>query len=198
MNARRTQAERSDSTTGKLVDAARNLFGRNGYAATSIDAIANAAGVTKGAAYHHFTDKAALFRAAFTAEQEWMAAELEQVAVSAPDSWTALLNGTRTFLELSLETRFRRIVVLDAPSVLGWETVREIESEHTLRVLTSGLALATAEGELSDGDLNIRCHLLFGALCEGGMLLARTADPTVALPGVVAEARKLLEALREG
>lgn len=182
---------------GKLVDAARNLFGRNGYAATSIDAIAAAAGLTKGAAYHHFTDKAALFRAAFIAEQQWMANELEQVAVAAPDSWTALLNGTRTFLELSLETRFRRIVVLDAPSVLGWETVRAIESDHTLRVLTAGLALATAEGRLTDGDLHIRRHLIFGALCEGGMLLARTPDPATALPQVVAEARRLLEALKQ-
>ncbi|MBF6239028.1 TetR/AcrR family transcriptional regulator [Nocardia otitidiscaviarum] len=196
MSTRRTQAERSDTTTGKLVAAARNLFGHNGYAATSIAAIATAAGVTKGAAYHHFTDKQALFRAAFIAEQEWMAAELEQVAAAAPDSWTALLTGCRTFLERSLEPRFRRIVVLDGPAVLGWDTVREIESDHTLRVFTSGLALATAEGELSPGDLQIRRHLIFGALCEGGMMLARTEDPATALPLVVAEAGRLLAALR--
>ncbi|SUA79311.1 Uncharacterised protein [Nocardia otitidiscaviarum] len=125
-----------------------------------------------------------------------MAAELEQVAAAAPDSWTALLTGCRTFLERSLEPRFRRIVVLDGPAVLGWDTVREIESDHTLRVLTGGLALATAEGELSPGDLQIRRHLVFGALCEGGMMLARTEDPTAALPLVVAEASRLLAGLR--
>ncbi|MFI6867116.1 TetR/AcrR family transcriptional regulator [Nocardia sp. NPDC050406] len=196
MNVRRTQAERSDTTTSELVAAARNLFGHKGYASTSIAAIATAAGVTKGAAYHHFTDKAALFRAAFVAEQEWMATELEQVAAAAPDSWTALLDGTRTFLERSLDPRFRRIVILEAPAVLGWETVREIESAHTLRVLSSGLALAAAENKLTPGDPTIRPHLLFGALCEAAMLLARTPNPTTALPHVVAETRQLLEGLR--
>lgn len=196
MTTRRTQAERSDATTNQLVAAARDLFGRNGYAATSIVTIAAAAGMTKGAAYHHFADKAALFRAVFVVEQQWMVGELEQAAAAAPDSWTALVNGCTTFLERSLEPRFRRIVMLDGPAVLGWETVRHIESEHVLAVLTNGLALAAAEGKTSDGDLYIRCHLLFGALCEGGMLLARAADPAVTLPHVVAEAITLLEALK--
>jgi AcrR family transcriptional regulator len=196
VTTRRTQAERTDSTTGRLVDAGRALFGGNGYAATSIEAITTEAGLTKGAVYHHFGDKAALFRAVFVAEQQWMAAELEQVAQRAPDSWTALLHGCATFLNLCLNPRCSRIVMLDGPAVLGWDAVREIEADHVLRVLSEGLARAAAEGRLSEGDLRIRCHLLFGALCEAGMLLARTADPAAALPAVVTEATRMLEALR--
>ncbi|MEU6784729.1 helix-turn-helix domain-containing protein [Nonomuraea angiospora] len=209
---RRTQAERSDETTGRLVRAARELFGAHGYALTSIDAVAAAAGVTKGAAYHHFNGKVALFRAAFAGEQEEVAAALERAALSEPDPWAALRRGCRTFLERCLDPGFRQIVLLDAPSVLGWETVREIEYAHTLRVLLTGLQLATAAeqpagpdaavGDVADGDqaadggLSMRAQLVFGALCEGGMLLARSADPAADLPRLAAEADRFLAALR--
>ncbi|MDX3108024.1 TetR/AcrR family transcriptional regulator [Nonomuraea angiospora] len=191
---RRTQAERSDETTGRLVRAARELFGAHGYALTSIDAMAAAAGVTKGAAYHHFNGKVALFRAAFVGEQEEVAAAVERAALSEPDPWAALRRGCRTFLERCLDPGFRQIVLLDAPSVLGWETVREIEYAHTLRVLLAGLDLATAEGDKV--VLSMRAQLVFGALCEGGMLLARSADPAADLPRLAAEADRFLAALR--
>ncbi|NUO98984.1 MAG: TetR/AcrR family transcriptional regulator [Nonomuraea sp.] len=117
---RRTQVERSDETTARLVTAARRLFGENGFAETSIDAVAAAAGVTKGAAYHHFTGKAALFRAAFTRELEEVAAALERAGAREGDPLAALRRGCRTFLEHCLAPGFRQIVLLDAPSVLGW------------------------------------------------------------------------------
>lgn len=193
---RRTQAARSDATTSDLVRAARRLFGSLGYAATSIDAIAAAAGVTKGAAYHHFDGKVALFRAALIAELEETAATLERSALQERDGWEALRRGCRTFLEHCLDPGFRQIVILDGPSVLGWEVVRGIEYGHTLRVLLDGMRLAAAQGQLAEGNLPARAQLVFGALCEGGMLLARSADPAAELPSVAAEADLLLEALR--
>ncbi|GAA3546087.1 TetR/AcrR family transcriptional regulator [Nonomuraea rosea] len=193
---RRTQAERSDETTARLVRAARELFGAGGYAETSIDAIAAAAGVTKGAAYHHFGGKVALFRAAFVAELETVDGELLKVAAEEPDPWAALRRGCHTFLARCLDAGFRQIVLLDAPSVLGWEAVREIEYEHMLRVLLGGLRLAVAEGQAPDGDLPVRAQFVFGALCEAGMLLARSADPAADLPRLAAEADRFLEALR--
>ncbi|HEY0536936.1 MAG TPA: TetR/AcrR family transcriptional regulator [Actinoallomurus sp.] len=193
--ARRTQAERSDATSSKLVSAAQELFGRDGYAATSIEAVAAAAGVTKGAAYHHFSGKATLFRMVFIDEQEQISAALEGAAGEEPDSWSALLRGCRTFLEHCLNPAFRQIVLLDGPAVLGWEAVREIEYEHTLRVLTEGIRAAAADGTIIDGDLAARSHLILGALCEAGMLLARSNDRARALPIVTAEAENLLRAL---
>jgi AcrR family transcriptional regulator len=158
--ARRTQAERSDATSSKLVSAAQELFGRDGYAATSIEAVAAAAGVTKGAAYHHFSSKATLFRMVFVYEQEQISAVLEGAAAEEPDSWSALLRGCRTFLEHCLNPAFRQIVLLDGPAVLGWEAVREIEYEHTLRVLTEGIRAAAADGNVIGGDLAARSHLI--------------------------------------
>ncbi|WP_327092595.1 TetR/AcrR family transcriptional regulator [Nonomuraea sp. NBC_01738] len=194
--ARRTQAERSDTTTAELTAAARRLFGEYGYAATSIDAVAQAAGVTKGAAYHHFTGKPDLFRAVFVRELEEIAAKLEGMAFAESDSWSALRRGIRTFLEHCLDPGFRRIVLLDGPSVLGWEQVREIEYGHTLRVLLAGMQVAAADGNLDAGNLPARAQLMFGALCEGGMMLARSADPAADLPAIAAEADRLLDALR--
>jgi AcrR family transcriptional regulator len=191
--ARRTQAERTDATTAQLVEAAARLFGQDGYAATSIDAVAAAAGLTKGAAYHHFPTKAALFRVVFVRELERITAALDQVAATENDSWTALRRGCRTFLEHCLDPGFRRIVLLDAPSVLGWDQVREVEYGYLLRVLTDAV-----RGTGMDGDPTARAQLLFGALCEGGMLLARSADPAAALATVAAEAEHLLAALARG
>src|SRR5580658_1849434 len=97
--APRTQAERSGLTSAKLTGAARRLFGLDGYAATSIDAIAAAAGVTKGAAYHHFHDKAGLLRAAFVEEQRWFWAAVTQPAITAPDTRSGPSRGAAAFLE---------------------------------------------------------------------------------------------------
>ncbi|WP_371526025.1 TetR/AcrR family transcriptional regulator [Streptomyces sp. NBC_01283] len=194
--ARRTQAERSDATTARLVAAAQRLFGRDGYATTSIVAVAASAGVTKGAAYHHFAGKADLFHAVFVREQQEIAAELERAAAEEADARSALRRGCRRFLEHCLDPGFRRITLLDAPAVLGWETVREIQYAHTLRVLTQGMRMAAAEGHFGEGgDLDVRCQLMFGALCEAGMLLARSPDPASALTSVTAEAERLLAAL---
>ncbi|MBB5080334.1 TetR/AcrR family transcriptional regulator [Nonomuraea endophytica] len=190
---RRTQAERSDTTTSQLISAARKLFGEYGYAATSIDAVAATAGVTKGAAYHHFAGKPGLFRAAFTREQEEIATRLEEVGAASPDPWTALRDGCRTFLEHCLDPGFRRIVLLDAPSVLGWEEVRQIQHAHTLRVLLN--AMRATDETLPADTLAIRGQLMFGALCEAGMLLARSPDPTAALPPITIQADHLLTAL---
>jgi AcrR family transcriptional regulator len=194
----RTQAERSGLTSAALVAAARHLFGRNGYAATSIDAIAAAAGVTKGAAYHHFQDKAGLLRAAFVEEQRLVCDAVLQAAVAAPDSLSALRAGAAAFLERCTNRNFRQIVLLDGPAFLGWDTVRAIEGDYVLSVLSGGMSAAAADGLISGEHLEIRSQIIFGGLCEAGMLLARSADPAATLPVVTAEAERLLLSLVAG
>lgn len=194
--ARRTQAERSEATSAHLLSAARRLFGRTGYDSSSIAEIAAEAGATKGAAYHHFSGKVDLFRAVFVCEQERVVAVLEQAAAEESDAWSALLRGCRTFLEHCLDREFRRIVLVDGPAVLGWAEVREIEYEHVLRTLTEGMRLAAAEGRVREENLEVRCQMAFGALCEAGMLLARSPDPAALLPAVTAEAERFLATAR--
>ncbi|WP_037075175.1 TetR/AcrR family transcriptional regulator [Pseudonocardia spinosispora] len=193
---RRTQAQRSDTTTAALVAAGQRLFGRDGYAATSIEAVAAEAGMTKGAAYHHFAGKIGLFRAVFVRQEEELAAELTLVSSAQEDSWSGLRQGCRTFLERCLDQNVRQIVLLDGPAHLGWDVVREIEYQHTLKLLRRGMVAAAADGWIAGGDLTIRCQLVFGALCEAGMLLARSDDPPGALATVTAEAELMLNALR--
>lgn len=196
--ARRTQAERTDETTSALVRAAQRLFGQRGYAGTSIEEIAADAGMTKGAAYHHFRGKPDLLRAVFVREQQQAVALLERLAGEAPDPASALRTGFRAFLERCLDPGFRRIVLLDGPAVLGWEAVREIESEHVLRVLTAGMHLAATDGQTDEGALEVRSRMAFGALCEAGMLLARSPDPQALLPAMIAETQRLLRPLPPG
>ena len=192
--ARRTQADRSENTTGEIVDAAITLFGRDGYPAVSIDGIAQAAGVTKGAVYHHFDGKTALLRAAFLHQEQRRARLLGEAAAGSPDALAAVRAGCAAFLRNCLDPAVRQILLLDGPAVLGWEAVREIEAEHSVALLRRGLSTAVDEGRLRPGDLDIRTHLLLGALCEAGMLLARAADPSTALTGVTREVDALLDA----
>ncbi|PBC79072.1 TetR family transcriptional regulator [Streptomyces sp. TLI_235] len=189
---RRSQADRSGATTRQIVAAATEHFGAAGYAATSIDDIARTAGLTKGAVYHHFDGKPALLRAVFAHAEEQRARHLAEAAAGL-EPWAAVRAGCHAFLRGCLDPAARRILLLDGPAVLGWEEVRAVEAEHSTALLRHGLAKA-APGR----DPEIRTHLLLGALCEAGMLLARVADPTVALASVGTEIDVLLDALAAG
>lgn len=192
--AKRTQADRSDATISEIVAAATALFGRDGYPAVSLDEIARAAGVTKGAVYHHFDGKVGLFTAVFTAQERLRTEALVAAAADATDPWSAVRTGCRAFLRTCLDPVARRILLLDGPAVLGWEGVRAIESEHSVALLRRGLTAAAEQGRLRPGDPELRTHLLLGTLCEAGLLLARAADGPAALAAVEAEVDGLLRA----
>ncbi|MFE0704555.1 helix-turn-helix domain-containing protein [Streptomyces sp. NPDC058872] len=185
------RTEQPSVTLGLLLDAAEGLFGTHGYASTSLDAVVAAAGMTKGAVYHHFRNKAELFREVFVRQQKRVAAELEQAAARAPDAEAALRNGARLFLKHCMDNSVQRITLLDAGAVLGWETARKIECEHTLRVFHSSMS-AVMGSALDAETLTVRCHMLFAALREAGMLLARSADPEQVLATVTSESERLL------
>ncbi|MCU7824075.1 TetR/AcrR family transcriptional regulator [Kitasatospora sp. DSM 101779] len=186
---RRTQADRSEATTRQIVDAATGHFGTSGYAATSIDGIARTAGLTKGAVYHHFDGKPALLRAVFARAEEERARRLAEAAAGL-EPWAAVRAGCHAFLDGCLDPAARQILLLDGPAVLGWDEVRAVEAEHSTALLRRGLAKASP-----GSDPEIRTHLLLGALCEAGMLLARATDPTAALAAVGTEIDTLLDAL---
>src|SRR5215472_12012371 len=112
-----------EATKGALVAAARELFGDQGYARASVDEIVAAAGVTKGALYHHFTDKESLFRAVY----ERVQLQVSDQAVAEflqPDSWEALVGGCRLWVDAHLDPAVRQISLTDAKAVLGWEGAR--------------------------------------------------------------------------
>jgi AcrR family transcriptional regulator len=195
---RRTQAERTEATTGQLVATARDMFARDGYAATSLEAVSSESGVTKGALYHHFRSKKELFEAVFRAEQEQLLAAVATAAGKQKDPWAGLFAGAKAYLEASLDPGVQRITLLDASSVLGWERMREIEADYGLAMLKEGLRQSVEAGRIRRRDVDALAHLLFGALGEGAMYIARDPDPRAALRRVTRDLRALLAALATG
>jgi AcrR family transcriptional regulator len=186
-----TQAERTDATRGKLLAVAQKLFATKGYAATSLDVLVRRAGVTKGAFYHHFSDKQAIFRAVFEAvEDDLVAAAL--AGSKGADALTRFRTGCHAFLAASVDPAVQRIVMMDGPAVLGWATWREIDWRHFLALVHEGLAQAMLEHGAKRRPTKALAHLVFGALCESAMVVARSPKPKEALRQVREELEVLL------
>ena len=192
----RTQRERSEATTSELLDAARRLFAADGYAATSLDDVVRGAGVTKGALYHHFAGKRDLFLAVYEREQQRLAQAQFAAFQRRKGAWEGFLAAAQAFFEGSLDPGVQRITLLDAPSVLGWEAMREVESRYALVQLHQGIEALIHDGHLAPRPVAPLANLLLGAMCEAAMMVARAPNPRAATREVLAELRALLEALR--
>ena len=191
---RRTQAERTEATTGALVDAARELFARDGYDATSLDAVAARAKMTKGAVYHHFDGKRQLFEAVFTREVEQLATPLVEAYARKKDPWEAFKAGCRAFLDECLDPDLQRIVLLDALAAIGWEQVRRLEGP-LLDMMQLGISRAAEAGRIAPRPPGPLAHFLYGALCETAMIVARAEDQKAAHRQAVTEINRILDGL---
>jgi AcrR family transcriptional regulator len=189
-----TQQERTEATTGSLLAAARELFAADGYAATSLDVVAAKAGVTKGALYHHFSGKRDLFAAVFAGEQAKLSRAVVAAAQEEEDPWEAFEAGAAAFVKACQEPGVQRIFLLDAPSALGWATIRQLESS-SLKMMELGIQLAIDAGSIDRRPVEPLAHLLFGALCESAMVVARAPDQRAALDEALAELHRLLASL---
>jgi AcrR family transcriptional regulator len=179
MNVKRTQSERSEATRGALIEAARRLFAERGYARVGTEEIVRAAGVTRGALYHHFADKRGLFEAVY----ERLEAELTQriasgaLAANADSPLAAMRAGAEMFLEACTEPEAQRIALLDGPAVLGWDRWREIGAEHGLGLIEATLGAAIEAGAIPRQPLRPLAHVLMGALDEAALFVATAEDP---------------------
>lgn len=176
---RRTQAERSESTRGALIEAGRALFAERGYAGVGTEEIVRAAGVTRGALYHHFDGKRELFEAVYERIEVELAERIAAgaLAANAESPMEAMRVGARMFLEACTEPEAQRIVLLDGPSVLGWDRWREIAAEHGLGLIEASLQAAIDTGAIASQPVRPLAHVLMGALDEAAMLVARAEDP---------------------
>jgi AcrR family transcriptional regulator len=179
MNVKRTQAERSEATRSALIDAARALFAERGYAEVGTEEIVRAAGVTRGALYHHFTDKRDLFEAVYVRVEIELAERIATGALAsgAAAPLDAMRAGAEMFLQACTEPEAQQIALLDGPSVLGWDRWREIATEHGLGLIEATLEAAIEAGAIPDQPVRPLAHLLMGALDEAAMLVARAEDP---------------------
>ena len=195
--ARRTQAERTEATTTALVAAARELFAQDGYAATSLDAVAAKARVTKGAVYHHFQGKQQLFEAVFTREVERLCAVMPTVYASKRDPWDGFEACCRAFLEECLEPGLQRIMLLDALAAMGWEGVRRMEAPM-MELMEIAIAAAVDAGRIAPRPAGPLAVFLYGALCETAMSVARADSQKGAHRRALTELSHVLEGLRIG
>jgi len=187
--------ERSRVTRERLLAHARTLFAERGYAAVGTEEIVRAAGVTRGALYHQFRDKAALFEAVVEEVEAETTARVAQEAATATAPLEALRAGARAFLTICGDPAVERILLLDAPAVLGWERWREIGLRHGLGLVTGVLEAGMQSGAIAPQPVTALAHLLIGALDEGAMLVARAEDRGAARRDVDAVIDRLLDGL---
>ena len=173
---RRSQEERTRSTRSALTTAARDLFASRGYASVSTDEIVRAAGVTRGALYHHYADKQALFRDVFEQLEAEITDEISAVFAASPDHLTAMAAGVTRFLDTCQRPEVLRICLTDAPAVLGWSLWREIEAQHGLRLITAKLSAAVADRLISTPSVPALAQLLLSAVIESALMIANGAD----------------------
>jgi AcrR family transcriptional regulator len=170
------RSERGIATKQRLIETATRLFTDHGFAATSIDLVLRSCDVSRGALYHHFPNKEALFLAVLEQTEAEISDGLKSAAMAATNPLDALRFGCRAWLELALDPKVSRIALIDAPSVIGWQAWREIEGRNGLGLLKIALASGAKMGRLPEGMVEVYAHMLLATLIEMALIIARSHD----------------------
>ena len=192
-----TQAERTKATRGRLIATARRLFANKGFAGTSTEEILGAAAVSRGALYHHFPSKTDLFQATFEAVEDEVTARIVEAATSGgeTDPMKILERGFDAFLDQCVNPEVQRIVMLDGPTVLVWDTWHELDERYAFGTLKTVLTLAADSGRIERTAVEPLSHLLLGAIMQAGMVVARADTPAVAKAAMAESFGRLISAL---
>ena len=190
-----TRAQQREATRRALLLEGRRRFGAEGYHEVVLAEIARASGVTKGAAYHHFGSKLGLFRAVAAQLQDELGERVAETADRHQDPWERLLAGCRAFLAAGADPTVRRVLLVDAPTVLGWDEWRAMDEGSSARHLAEALETAAAAGLIAEGPVEPLARLLSGAMNEAVLWLARSEDPR-ALEQTEQSLQRLLNGLR--
>jgi AcrR family transcriptional regulator len=175
------KVEKGLATRQDIVETATRLFATDGYAATSIEAVLRKCDVSRGALYHHFPSKQALFEAVFEGVEAQVAQRILASAGRAKDPIDALRAGCDAWLELARDGAVRQIVLIDAPSVLGWDKWRAIDARHGFGLLKASLTAASATGAIPEALIETFAHMLLAALIEVALIIARAQDAAAAV-----------------
>jgi AcrR family transcriptional regulator len=170
------RAERGQATRDQLVEVATRLFAERGFDGTSIEAILEDAGMSRGSLYHHFANKEALFEAAFMALEARIGAVTALASVGAPDVIAGLRAGCLEWMRLAGDPVVQRVVLIDAPAVLGWERWREIEEATALGLIKLAMQTAAAEGRIPPELSDVFAHMLLATVNELALVIARSDD----------------------
>jgi AcrR family transcriptional regulator len=188
----------SASTKRALIDVATKLFTEQGYAGTSLDAIVGGARVTKGALYHHFGGKQAVFEAVFEKIETDSSKRIRKALKGSRDPWEKAMIGLRAFLEIVQDPGYQRVVIQEGPAVLGYERFRQQEERSSYGLVQDMVkdVLEASTYELSDDMLETFSRIFFGAMSAAGESVSTAADPQVAVAQVETAIAFILAGLR--
>ena len=197
MESKTKHALRSEATRDKLVTTARELFAQRGYGGVGTEEIVRAAGVTRGALYHQFRDKADLFAAVVEAVEAEVTQRIAEGALgAASDPLEALRAGGRMFLQVCSEPEVERILLLDAPAVLGWQQWRELATRYGFGLVSGTLQAGMDAGVIAPFPVTALAGALIGALDECALYVAQADDPVAARAECDAVLDVMIDALR--
>lgn len=194
---RRTQAERAAETREALIEAARPLFAAQGFAEVALETIVRAAGVTRGALYHHFADKTELFAAVFEKVEAEVAARMgEAIAASnQTDPVEVMRLGAEFWLDVCSDPEVQRIVLVDAPAVLGWTRWTEIGDRYNTGMVRALLTNAVETGRIPPQPIEATVLTILGAMREATLYVARAEDHDQARKDAGVVMNRLIRAL---
>ena len=190
------QAERRAATTEAILRAGRRLFGERGFAATTMDDIAEAADIAKGAVYHHFKTKEAVFEAVFEQVSGDLVEDIDRAVRSEKDVLAAIVAGTQHYFAACAKGPTGRIILRDGPAVLGWERWREIDARHFGGKFPRALTVAMDAGLIARQPVEPLARLLLGAVTEAAVACAGRSDVLKAGSEYSRAFKSLVEALR--
>jgi hypothetical protein len=167
--AHRPRSEMIAETRGKLIAAARQAFGAVGYAQASMDDFTAAAGLTRGALYHHFGDKKGLLEAVIMQIDAEMSERLCAVSAKAPNRWQGFVDECTAYIEMALEPEIQRIVLRDGPAVLG-DPWRWPNQSGCIASMTASLKRLAADQRRNAAcrAMDRQCRRPGGGVEEGG------------------------------
>jgi AcrR family transcriptional regulator len=193
--AHRPRSEMIAETRAKLVAAARHAFGTVGYAEASMDDFTAAAGLTRGALYHHFGDKKGLLEAVIAQIDAEMNERLCAISASATSRWQGFVDESVAYIEMALEPEIQRIVLRDGPAVLG-DPSRWPNANACISSMTRSLTLLQEEGVVADIDPEAAARLVSGASLYAAQWIANAEDPEATSKKAVKAFNALLDGLR--
>jgi AcrR family transcriptional regulator len=188
----------SEATRAALLETATAMFAERGFARTSLDDIAVATQVTRGAVYHHFESKQAVFEAVFDALEQDMTTRVAAAAAGQPDAWQAGMAALDAFLDLCCEDRYGRLCWLEGPLALGWARWMDYEKKYAYALIDGFLQAAREEGLLAAVPAPTSSELVFHLLGGAGRIIAEApeADRRAVRDGCAATIRRMLNGLR--
>jgi AcrR family transcriptional regulator len=185
------RAAQGRATRGQLIEVATTLFADRGYEGTSIEAVLAAAGVSRGALYHHFAGKEALFKAVLEALSERVTAKVTEAIRDCTDPVDAIHTGALAWIDLAGDPVIQRVMLVDAVSVLGWEQWQAMDEGRTVGGTRAMLQAVSDSGRLPQELVGPFSYMIVAALDEAAMVVARSPDTGAA----VAEGRRAVEEL---